>query len=108
MPQSSRAHNPYLFWVSSNPDGNGSVPNFLRGFWSHRKTFFFTLGLILIVVGFLLTQIRGLGEERFVVFWPAAGIKVTATQAIGYSFIGIGLVSWMAVVGSLIVSSEER
>jgi len=66
------------------------------------------MGLIFVVVGFFLTQIRGFGEARFIIFWATAGIEVTATQAIGYLLMGIGLVSWMVVVGSLIVSSEER
>jgi len=66
------------------------------------------MGLIFVVVGFFLTQIRGFGEERFVIFWAVAGIRITATQALGYFLIGIGLVSWMVVVGSLIVPSEER
>ena len=84
------------------------MPNLLKEFWNHTKTFFFTVGLIFVLLGFSLTQINGVGEEKFILFWPTVGISVTATQALGYLFIGVGLVSWMAVVGSLIVSSEEK
>jgi hypothetical protein len=35
------------------------------------------------------------------------GITVTATQALGYLLIGVGLLSWMAIVVSLVASSEE-
>ena len=83
------------------------MSNLLKEFWNHTKTFFFTVGLIFLLVGFFLTQIKGIGEEVFIQFRPRIGIKVTATQALGYLLIGIGLVSWMAVVGSLIVVSEE-
>lgn len=79
----------------------------LKEFWRHTKTFFFTVGLIFILVGFFLTQIKGIGEEVFIQVRPIIRINVTATQASGYLFIGIGLFSWMAVVGSLIVSTEE-
>ena len=83
------------------------MANLLKEFWNHTKVFFFTVGLILILLGFSLTQIAGFGEEKFVLFWRNVGINVTATQALGYLLIGVGLLSWMAVVGSLLVSSEE-
>ncbi len=84
------------------------MSNLLKEFWSHTKTFFFTVGLIFILVGFFLTRIKGFGEEVFIQFRPGIGIKVTATQALGYLLTGIGLVSWMAVVGSFVVASKER
>ena len=84
------------------------MSNVLKRIRNHQKTFFFTVGLIFILIGFLLTQVKGIGEEVFIQFRPKIGIKVTPTSALGYLLIGIGLLSWMAILGSVIVSSEER
>ena len=84
------------------------MSNVLKRIWNHQKTFFFTVGLIFVLIGFLLTQVKGIGEEVFIQFRPKIGIKVTPTIALGYLLIGIGLLSWMAILGSIIVYSEER
>jgi len=84
------------------------MANPLREFRNHTKVFFFTMEIIFTLLGFFLTQIEGLGERRFVHFWPTMGIEVTVTHALGYLFIGIGLFSWTAVVVAFIVPSEER
>ena len=80
----------------------------LKKLWKHTKLFFFTVGLVFISLGFFLTQIPSFGEERLIQIRPQIAIKVTATSALGYLLIGIGLLSWMAIVGSILVSSEER
>lgn len=79
----------------------------LKGLRGHTKILFFTVGLIFILVGLSLTQMKGFGEEVFIQLRPRAGIRGTATQPLGYLLICVGLLSWMAAVGSIVVSSEE-
>lgn len=78
----------------------------LKELRNHTKTFFLIIGLIFILSGFYLTQIPG--EKKHIPFGPYGVFEVTATQALGYLFIGIGFVFWMAIVGSLVASGEER
>lgn len=84
------------------------MSNVLKRIWNNQKTFFFTVGLIFLVIGFLLTQVKGIGEEVFIEVRPKLGWQLTGIQALGILLIGIGLLSWMAILGSIIVSSEER
>jgi hypothetical protein len=77
-----------------------NIPRKLR---KSKRLFFFTVASVCSVLGFFLTQTRGLGEEILVQIWPTIVIKVTATQALGYFLIGIGLVSWTAFLVSIIM-----
>ncbi len=60
------------------------MSNLLKEFWNHTKTFFFTVGFVFIIIGFLLTQVKGFGDEVYIQFRPRIGIRATATQALGY------------------------
>jgi len=60
--------------------GKVYLSNLFKEFWNHKKVFFFIVGLLFVLLGFFLIQIKGFGEEKFVLFWYSVGIHVTLTH----------------------------